>query len=78
MVLMTGPYVVELFKDFYINPDMLSTLKTNNKIINVVGGVYAKENGFDNCLLINNTKQVVEALNANLFLVQGVVLKLHL
>ncbi|MET7030335.1 aminotransferase class IV [Sediminicola luteus] len=68
-------YVVELFKDFYVNPDMLSTLKSNNKAINVVGSIYAKENGYQNCLLLNNQKQVVEALNGNLFLVMGNTIK---
>ena len=69
------PYEVELFKDYYINNDMLSNLKTNNKIINVVGSIYAAENGYDNCLLLNQSKQVVEALNANLFLVNGKIIK---
>ena len=68
-------YVVELFKDFYVNPDMLSTLKSNNKAINVVGSIYAKENGYQNCLLLNNQKQVVEALNGNLFLITGNTIK---
>lgn len=68
-------YVVELFKDFYVNPDMLSTLKSNNKAINVVGSIYAHENGYQNCLLLNNQKQVVEALNGNLFLVVGNTIK---
>ena len=70
-------YKVELFKDFYINPDMLSTLKTNNRILNVVGSIFAEENGYQNCLLINNLKQVVEALNGNLFLVKIESLKRH-
>ena len=68
-------YEVDLFKDFYLNPDMLSTLKTNNKILNVVGSVFAEENGLDNCLLLNAKKSVVEALNGNLFWVQGNVIK---
>lgn len=68
-ILNEGAYEVELFKDFYVNPDMLSTLKTNNKIVNVVGSIFANENGYDNCILINNAKQVVEVLNGNIFLV---------
>ena len=64
-------YEVGLFKDFYVNPDMLSTLKTNNRILNVMGSIFAKENGLANCLLLNSQKSVVEALNGNLFLVQG-------
>lgn len=68
-------YEVELFKDFYVNADMLSTLKTNNKVINVVGSIYAEENGYDNCLLLNGNKQVVEALNGNIFIVNGNIIK---
>ena len=64
-------YEVGLYKDFFVNPDMLSTLKTNNRILNVTGSIFAQENGFDNCLLLNTQKNVVEALNGNLFLVQG-------
>lgn len=74
-VLEDTPYEVELFKDFYVNPDMLSTLKTNNRIINVVGSIFAKENDYHNCLLLNNDKQVVEALNGNLFLVKDNTIK---
>jgi len=70
-----GPYEVELFKDHYITSGLLSTLKTNNKIINVLGSIFAKENGYENCLLINEKKQVVEALNGNLFLVKGETIK---
>lgn len=74
-VLDRDAYEVELFKDFYINPDMLATLKTNNRMINVVGSVYADENGYRNCLLLNNEKKVVEALNGNIFLVNGNLIK---
>ena len=39
-----GFYEVDLFKDYYLSPSLISTLKTNNKILNVVGSIYAKEN----------------------------------
>ena len=68
-------YRVELFKDFYVTPGLLSTLKTNNKVLNVLGSVYAKENQYDNCLLLNTNKNIVEALNGNLFLVKDNVIK---
>lgn len=74
-ILNTEKYEVELFKDFYVNADMLSNLKTNNRILNVVGSVFAKENDYDNCLLINNSKNVVEGLNGNVFLVKGNIIK---
>lgn len=68
-------YIVDLFKDFYVAPGLLSTLKTNNKAINVIASVYAKENDFNNCLLLNTNKSVVEATNGNLFLVKGTLIK---
>lgn len=64
-------YEVELFKDFHVSKHLLSTLKTNNKMINVVASVFAKENNFDNCLLINEDKNVVEAINGNIFMKMG-------
>ncbi len=64
-------YEVELFKDFHVSKHLLSTLKTNNKMINVVASVFAKDNGFENCLLVNDDKNVVEAINGNVFMKMG-------
>lgn len=64
-------YEIELFKDHYVNSGLLSTIKSNNRAVNVLGSIFARENGYDNCLLINEKKNVVEALNGNIFLVKG-------
>lgn len=69
------PYEVELFKDFYVVKQLLSTIKTTNKLINVVGSIFANENGYQNCLLLNEDKNVVEALNGNIFMLTNGVLK---
>jgi branched-chain amino acid aminotransferase len=67
-------YEVDIYKDFYISKQLLSTLKTTNKAINIAGSIYANENGLDNCILLNDEKNVVEALNGNLFMLkQGVL-----
>ena len=63
------------FKDHHIAPDLLSTLKTNNKAVNVLAGIFAKENNYDNLLLLNTDKKVIEAINGNLFLVKGSTIK---
>ncbi|QCE39943.1 aminotransferase class IV [Psychroserpens sp. NJDZ02] len=68
-------YEVDLYKDHYLSPSLISTLKTNNKVVNVIGSIYAKENKLDSCLLINTNKSVVEALSGNLFLVKGNTIK---
>ena len=62
---------IELFKDFPLSSGLLSTIKTNNRIINVLGSIFAKENAYQNCILINEKKEIVEALNANIFLIRG-------
>lgn len=64
-------YKVDLYKDYYMAPGLLSGLKSNNKAIQVIGSIYANENDFDNCLVLNTNKNVIEALNGNLFLVKG-------
>ena len=69
------PYTIELFKDHFINSGLLSTLKTTSRTINILGSIFAKENGYANCLLLNENKQVVEALNGNMFLVNGYKIK---
>ncbi len=74
-LLKSDSYEVDLFKDFYVSPSLLSTLKSNNKAINVVGSIYAKDNGLQNCLLLNTDKQVVEFLNGNVFVVKDNVIK---
>jgi branched-chain amino acid aminotransferase len=64
-------YEVELYKDFYVSKHLLSTLKTTNKMINITGSIFAKENDYHNCLLLNDDKNVVEALNGNIFMKMG-------
>ena len=68
-------YKVDLYKDFYVYSGHLSTVKTNNKMIHTIASIYAKENELDNCILLNERKGVVEATNASLFLVKGLVIK---
>lgn len=67
--------IVDLYKDYFIAPGLLSGLKSNNKAIQVMGSIYAKENDFDNCLVLNTNKSVIEALNGNLFLIKGDTIK---
>ena len=64
-------YRVDLYKDHYVQQAMLSNLKTNNKILNVLASIFAKENDLDNCILVNDNKEVVEALQSNIFLLFG-------
>jgi branched-chain amino acid aminotransferase len=64
-------FEVDLYKDFIVPKQLLSTLKTANKITNVTAGIFAKENDLDAALLINEDKNVIEAANGNLFMLMG-------
>tara|TARA_B110000046_G_scaffold180242_1_gene210622 strand:+ start:1472 stop:2305 length:834 start_codon:yes stop_codon:yes gene_type:complete len=68
-------YSVDVFKDFYSYSGLLSTIKTNNRMVNTLASIYAKENDLDNCVLINEKKGVVEVANANIFILKGNVVK---
>lgn len=67
-------YEVELYKDFLITKQLLSTLKTTNRIINVMASVFAKDNNYASCLLLNDEKNVIEAINGNIFMLKDNVL----
>ena len=64
-------YEVDLYKDFYITKQLLSSIKTTNRILNVAASIFAHENSFDNCLLINDSKNVIEAIQGNIFMLMG-------
>ena len=64
-------YEVELYKDSYVPKQLFSTLKTNNKMLQITGSIFADENGYDNCLVLNDEKNVIEALQSNIFMKTG-------
>ncbi len=61
-------FEVDLYKDFIVPKQLLSTLKTANKLTHVTASIFAKENQLDATLLINEDKNVIEAANGNLFM----------
>jgi branched-chain amino acid aminotransferase len=64
-------YEVDLYKDFYVTQQLLSSVKTTNRMVNITGSIFASENGLQNCLLLNDSKNVIEALQGNLFMLAG-------
>jgi branched-chain amino acid aminotransferase len=68
-------YEIDVFKDFYNYSGLLSTIKTNNRMLNTLASIYASENDLDNCILVNERKGVVEVANANIFIVRDNVVK---
>ena len=64
-------YKVDLYTDFYIAKQLLSSIKTTNRLINITASIYANENDLDNCILLNDSKNVIEALQGNIFMLNG-------
>lgn len=62
---------VDLFKDFYKQKSLLSTLKTSSSTLYTVASIFREENQLDECILLNDNKMVLEAISANLFMVKG-------
>lgn len=44
-------------------------------MLNTLAAVFAEENDLDNCILLNERKGVVEAINGNIFIVKGNTIK---
>ncbi len=64
-------YKVDLYTDFYIAKQLLSSIKTTNRLINITASIFANENDLDNCILLNDSKNVIEALQGNIFMLNG-------
>lgn len=64
-------YEVELYKDFYITKQLVSTIKTTNRILNTAAAIFASENGYNSCLMVNDDKNVIEAIQGNVFMLTG-------
>lgn len=68
-------YVLGIYKDNYLTTTAISSIKTTNRIPNVLATIYAAENAYDNCILLNHKKQIAEVTNANIFAIQGNIIK---
>ena len=61
-------YEIELYKDIYLSEDYFATLPTSQQTQRDLAQIYAYENGYDDCLLLNTSKNIVESSLGSLFL----------
>ena len=71
----TPALLADLFKDYYVQADGLSRLPHNSKLPFVLAAIYAEDNGYDTCLILNHRKEVALGLHGNLFLRRGPEIK---
>ncbi|QTN39239.1 aminotransferase class IV [Cryomorphaceae bacterium] len=66
---------IQLFQDHAKPSGLLSNLKSSNAQVYTLAGIFAQENGFDDALLINEHKHLVEGISSNVWLVFGKTVK---
>ena len=52
----------------------LSNFKTANALLFVMAGIYKDENNWDECLIVNERDEIIEAISCNMFMVSDEVL----
>jgi len=62
-----------VFSDEVKTIGKISNIKSVNALVSVLGAIHAKENGFDNAILMNNEGNFIETTNSNIFLVKNEV-----
>lgn len=65
---------IDEFQDMRKEITPLSMYKTKNALLYIMAKIYAKENGMDDMLILNNRNGIVEASSSNLFVVSNGVL----
>ncbi|MEY3983130.1 MAG: hypothetical protein RL160_687 [Bacteroidota bacterium] len=59
------------YRELVKNSNFTSMLKTNAALLYVMASLHARRNGFHECVLYNEQGRVAEAINANIFKVDG-------
>lgn len=64
-----------IYKENILSKNHLSNIKSNNRLINIMASMYAQENNFDDCFLINYDQNIVESTSGNIFILSEGILK---
>jgi len=68
------PLSLGIYEDNYKPLSALSRIKSLNSLLYVMASKYAKKNDFDDVLLLNSNKNIIESTNSNIFLCYGDVI----
>jgi aminodeoxychorismate lyase len=61
---------IGVFKDYKLRQTPTSTLKTSNGLPYILAGIFAKENSFEDVLMLNTEGPVAEGISSNIFIVK--------
>lgn len=62
---------IDIFSEIPKTINYFSELKSSNSLLYVLAGIFKSENKLDDCLLINENKNITEAVSSNIFIVKG-------
>ena len=61
---------VEVFSEMEKACNLYSNFKTSNAMIYVLASIYKKEEGLDDCLIVNSQNRIAEGISSNIFIVK--------
>jgi aminodeoxychorismate lyase len=61
---------IGVFKDYKLRQTPVSAFKTSNSLPYVMAGIFAKENSFEDILILNTEGFVAEGISSNIFIVK--------
>lgn len=70
----TNGLVVDIFEGIKKPVNLLAEIKSANALLFVLAGIYKTNNQLDDCLLLNENGNIIEAISSNLFLFSNNIL----
>jgi len=67
--------ILDFYQDSKKSPDLFSSIKSNNYLGYSMGAMWAKEKGYDDCIICNAFDRVADATIANIFIVEDGIIK---
>lgn len=61
------PIKMGIYKEAQKAPGILANLKTGNALLYVMAAIWAKENTYDDALILNTNGEIIEATSSNIF-----------
>ncbi|MEO0311167.1 MAG: hypothetical protein RIQ89_824 [Bacteroidota bacterium] len=65
---------IEIYMEHQKPTTPLSNIKSSNALCYVLAGMFRRNSGFDDCLVLNTNNNICEAISSNIFLVKEKVL----
>ncbi len=61
---------MEVFSEMEKTSNPFSNFKTSNALIYVMASLYKKEEGLDDCFIVNSQNRIIEGISSNIFIVK--------